>query len=536
VSHIDQQKADLACNFFELLLKHSGEYYGEPFLLTPWQEEAIANIFGHIDDDGENLIRLVYMELPKKAGKTEWAAGLVVLFLALTELPGCQVYGAAAGQRQALNVYRAATAMVEQEPLLRARLRVLRSTHRIIKRNEPDSFYAAIAADGDFSDGVNPRFVVADELHRWRTRKQIENWDVLRLGGIARKSKTVTVAITTAGVVKESPLAWRMHEKVCKIEAGVQSDPTFYGRIYSAGVEDDWESEATWIKANPSLRENGGFLDIAKIREEYESCKGDASGASAFRRYYLNLWDQKENRAVDMRLWNKCQSTFAGLGWPHVRDHHETVGHFINRPCWVGVDLSMTTDMSAVALVFPCDDGGVEVVPFYWMPEEGLRKAELRDGMPYCQWAEEGLIETCEGPAIDYRQVRARLKWAAEMFNVVEFCFDRFNSREMSVQMIDDGFTCVEIPQIYTGLSEATKKFLRLVAEGKLRHGGHPVLSWNASCLSLKSDGNDLVRPVKPDREHDSSRIDGVSATITAMARALGALETSGMGAVCVDL
>lgn len=504
------------------MLRHSGEYYGEFFALVPWQEEALVHLFGLIDDDGENLIRSVYMELPKKSGKTEWTAGLVVLFLAMSEFPGCQVYGAAAGQRQALNVYRAATAMVEQEPLLRARLRVLRSTHRIIRRNDPDSFYAAIAADGDLSDGVNPRFVVADELHRWRTRKQMENWDVLRLSGIARKTKTVCVAITTAGVVKESPLAWRMHEKVRKIEQGVVADPTFYGRIFSADPGDDWEAEATWIKANPSLKANGGFLDIGKIREEYEASKADPSAVLAFKRYYLNLWDQKEDRAIDMREWHACTSGFAALGWPHFRDHHDTLKHFVDRPCFVGIDLSMTTDMSAVGLVFPTEDS-VEIVPFYWLPSEGIRKAELRDGMPYRQWADEGFIEVCEGTAIDYGTIRARLGWAAEMFDVREFAFDRFNSREMSVQMVSEGMPCVEVPQIYSGLNEATKKFLRLIKEGKLHHGGHPVLAYNASCLSLKSDDNDLVRLKKPDREKDSSRIDGISATVTAMARMIAA-------------
>ena len=115
---------------------------------------------------------------------TEWAAGLALLVLILSVEPGCQVYGAAAATRQAMNVYRAACKMVEQSPLLRKRLRIMRGTNRIVKRNDPDSFYAAIAADGD---GVNPSCVIADEVHRWKTRKHLENWDVLTNGGVTRR-------------------------------------------------------------------------------------------------------------------------------------------------------------------------------------------------------------------------------------------------------------------------------------------------------------------------------------------------------------
>ena len=166
-----EQHAHAACNFFELVLKHSAdEWHGQPFLLCPWQEEALCQIFGQLDEAGNRIIEMVYIETPKKSGKTEFAAGIVLLVLLMSNTQGCQVYGAASATRQAMNVYRAACKMVEQSPLLKKRLRVLRGTNRIVKRSDPDSFYAAIAADGDVGDGVNPACVIADELHRWKTR------------------------------------------------------------------------------------------------------------------------------------------------------------------------------------------------------------------------------------------------------------------------------------------------------------------------------------------------------------------------------
>lgn len=527
------QDADAACNFFELVLRHTqDEWYGTPFLLTPWQEEATREIFGRLDDNGNRLIEVVYMELVKKTGKTEWAAGLLLLLLVLDPNPGCQVYGAASSQRQAMNVYRAACKMVAQSPILKKRLRVMRGTNRIVKKNDPDSFYAAIAADGDLTDGVNPSVVVADELHRWRNRKQLENWDVLRFGGVTRR-QTLTIAITTAGVQNESPLAWRLHEKTQKIRQGVAEDPHFLGRIYSAEPEDDWTAESTWIKANPSLKDRGGFLDISKIREAYASSLSDPDSQAAFKRYYLNLWDQKENRAIDMQKWHACHGGWRaqGLGKKCPEDGpdaprplpHDLMVNFVDRKCWIGADLSLSTDMSALALVFACEDGGYDVLPFYWMPQETIRKREQKDGMPYSRWATEGFLELCEGSVIDYGEVKKRIIWASHMFEVQDVVFDPWNSREISVDLIGKGFSCQELRQGFQSMSAPTKKLLELVASGKLHHGGHPVLAWNASCLCTKSDGNDNVRPVKPEREKAHVRIDGITSTINALSRATGA-------------
>jgi phage terminase large subunit-like protein len=522
-----QKHADIACNFFEKLLKHTQDQWaGKPFLLAPWQEEALTEIFGQLDDDGNRLITQAYLEVPKKAGKTEFCAGLVLLVLWLNKMLGCQVYGAAAAQRQALNVYRAARTMVELSPPLKSQFKVLASTSRIIKRSDPNSFYAAVAADGDLSDGVNPACTIADEVHRWRTRKQLENWDVLTKGGITRQ-ETLSVGVTTAGVENESPLAWQLHEKTERITQKIFTDPKFYGRIYGADKKDDWTKEETWVKANPSLKERGGFLDISKIREQYNSSLTDPSSQRSFRRYFLNLWDQKENRCIDLEKWDACKGDWAARGLlkkppeDKVRPlPHNLLKHFIGQVCFPGVDLSMTTDMSSVTFVFPCADGYFDLLPFFWMPEAGLRKRELRDGMPYRTWAEQGFLELSPGNAIDYRDGKARMLWGTQMFDVREMCFDPYNSREMSVQLIDEGFECVEISQGYNAMNAPCKKLLELVATGKLRHGGHPILRWNAMCLSTE-ERNDLLKFVKPARQKDSSRIDGITAAVDGLARAI---------------
>lgn len=527
-----KKHADAACNFFELVLKHSAdEWYGQPFILSPWQERALCQIFGNLDDDGNRVIELVYLEVPKKAGKTEFVAGIVLLTLVLATAPGCQVYGAAAATRQALNVYRAACKMVEQSPHLKRELRIMRGTNRIVKRSDPDSFYAAVAADGDFGDGVNPAFTVADEVHRWKTRKQLENWDVLSKGGITRK-QTLTIAITTAGVQDESPLAWRLHEKTRKIQDGIVSDPRFYGKIYGADKTDDPADPATWIKANPSLLENGGFLDKDKIRKEYESAVAEGD-LTSFKRYFLNVWDQKENRAIDIGKWDRTVSGWTAKGLEPKRPEdlvralpHDVMAHFIERRCWAGVDLSMTTDTSSVVFVFPTDDDEYEVLPFFWLPDSKVRKLELKLSVPLQQWARDGFLELAPGGVIDYRDIKARLEWGASMFDLQEICWDPWNSRQISVPMVEDGYRCIEVPQGYRTLNEPTKKIIELVERGALHHGGHPILRWHAGCVCTVSDGNDNIKFDKPDREKGMARVDGMSATADAMWRAIVAQQS----------
>lgn len=526
-----QQHADAACNFFELILKHTAdEWWGKPFMLCPWQEQALQQIFGQLDEDENRVIEMVYLEVPKKAGKTEFAAGLLLLVLVLTNTKGCQIYGAAAATRQAMNVYRAACKMVEQSPLLKKMLLIRRGTNRILKRDDPDSFYAAIAADGDFGDGVNPACVIADEVHRWKTRKQLENWDVLSNGGITRR-QTMTIAITTAGVQNESPLAWRLHEKTRKIQEGVVSDPKFFGRLYGAAPEDDPADEATWRKANPSLKDNGGFLDIAKIREKYVAhlAEGDLT---SFKRYYLNIWDQKENRAINMAKWDASAGDWKAAGLlPEIPagDAIRTIprnllARFIERECWVGVDLSQTTDLSAVSFVFPDGEGGYDVLPFFYIPANAIRKRQMRDGMPYQSWVDQGFLETSSiiPGVVDYGQIKARLEWGARLFDLQQMCFDPWNSHQISAELVADGHVCIDVGQGFAHLNEASKKLLELVEAGRIHHGGHPILRWNASCLT-KKELNDNLKFVKPEREKSSSRIDGISATVNALSQAIGA-------------
>jgi phage terminase large subunit-like protein len=193
----------------------------------------------------------------------------------------------------------------------------------------------------------------------------------------------------------------------------------------------------------------------------------------------------------------------------------------IERPCYAGLDLSMSIDLTALVLLFPDDDGTFDVLPFFWMPEDAVKEREMKDKVPYREWVKQGLIETCPGNVIDQGLVKRRLQWARECFELREVAYDKYNAQQLSIELDTEGFMVVPVPQNFPTLSEPTKKLKEFAMQAKFRHGGNPVLKWNVDCVTVKGDGNDNFKPVKPNRATDPKRIDGAMALVMALQRYL---------------
>jgi len=519
-----------ACLFFENYLTLTGDFSGKPFSLMTWTRQVLRDIFGTLEDDGLRQYRDIYLEVAKKNTKTTLCAGLVVMCLSTTRTTGTEVYSAATSKDQAAIVFRAAAQMVKASPELSKRLRVLPSSKRILKRDDPSSFYQALSADGDIHDGIQPSFVVRDELHRWRTRKALELNEILERGVIAREEPMV-IDITTAGEVDESPLCWRRHEYAREIQDGVITDRRFYGRIWAADQAramsdadtDYWKSREARVAANPSHEDNGGYLKDAVLEGLCLKAQNDPQARSEYLRYHLNVWGEKDDRAIDIHKWMDCGGGVDLREWPEY-DPEFLVRKWglMDRQCFAGVDASWTTDLTALALVFPPVDAEPwSFLMFFYMPEGRVKERERRDKVPYSEWVRKGFIETCPGNANDYAGIRQRVKWASEMFSLEEMPFDPSNFRPMAMQlMAEDQINAVDVTQRYSNLNDPTKFLLGAYLDKKIQHGNHPVLNWNARCLTLKHGVQGDVMPDKPDRLKSTKRIDGISAIVTGLARA----------------
>lgn len=502
--------------FFHRRLTHTkGSYARRPFLLGPWQERIVRDIFGTLKPNGMRRYETAYVEVPKKNGKSEIGAGIALAGLLLDDEPGAEVYSLASTREQATIVFRVAAQMVRNDPVLHSMCRIVDSTKTIYLRDDPNSYYKAISADAGTQDGINPHVVVFDELHRQRNR---DLWDVVRYGSPTR-AQPLLFAITTAGIIGQSPICEEQHSYARRLLEGTFVDQSFYPCIYGLDPKEDWTFEGApasrgkpatgWYKANPAL---GDFLPVDRIRAECRKALELPSEQNSFRRFRLNQWVGQEMRAIPMHLWKACGAAF------NPRD-------FVGKPCFGGLDLSTTRDLTAFVLVFP-RDGQFYVVPHIFVPGNDLQGRSRKANVQYDLWASQSLIHVTPGDQVDYSFVRQTVKDAARIYDVREIAYDRWNATQIVNQLKEeDGLTMVPFGQGFASMNAPTGELLSMITDGRLQHGGHPVLSWMADCMSLKQDPTGSIKPSKPDRLKSSNRIDGIVALIMGLGRALLGVE-----------
>jgi len=188
------------------------------------------------------------------------------------------------------------------------------------------------------------------------------------------------------------------------------------------------------------------------------------------------------------------------------------------RKCYAGLDLSTTTDITSLELAFEDDDGGFDVLSFFWCPLETAKEKEKRDRVPYTQWIRDGFMEATEGNVIDYDEIRRRVNEIAQDYLIEEIAYDPWNATQLATQLHEqDGIPMVPFRQGFVSMNEPSKALEALVVGGSIRHGDNPVLRWMASNTAVKSDpaGN-----IKPAKDKSTGRIDGIVALIMAIGRA----------------
>ena len=187
--------------------------------------------------------------------------------------------------------------------------------------------------------------------------------------------------------------------------------------------------------------------------------------------------------------------------------------------CYGGLDLSSTTDISALVLVFPPQNGrpDFQVRPYFWVPAEGVSERVNRDRVPYDVWISDGLITATEGAIIDYDVIRRDVNRLGDVYELREIGFDPWNATQIATQLMGDGFAMVKMRQGFQTLSEPMKLLEAMVLERKIAHGGHPVLRWMASNVAAREDSNGNIAPAK---DKSTGRIDGILALIMALGRA----------------
>lgn len=497
---MDNRKVQEVIEFIQML-NLTDEFYGQPFVLQPWQCNVLSSVYGTLNEKGLRQYRYAYLEIPKKNAKTTTIAALALYHL-LMDAPGGQIYCCAADREQASLTYNAAKQMIEQDEDIQDLLHITDSK-KLITNKSKNTFLKVLSAEAYTKHGINPSVVIFDELHAQPNR---ELWDVMTFGSGAARKEPIWWVITTAGDDPDrNSIGWEVHEYARKVQDGEIDDPYWFVKIFTVPESSDIFDENNWYKANPSL---GVTINIESVRQEAIGAKNDPAKEKLFRWLRLNQWVSiKRTGWLDLTLWDST------VGKWNISD-------LLGKKCYAGLDLSSTVDLTGLVLLFPPQDG-LEEWRFFceaWIPEDNMRERILRDHVPYDRWVSEKILHATPGNVIDYDFVRARIETLAAQYEIKYLCTDPWNSRMLTQQLQKANIECLEVNQNMANMSPAMKETERMLKSGYMTHEVNPLARWCFGNVSVVIDGNENIKPMK---NKSRDRIDVIVALINAMAVAI---------------
>lgn len=563
------------CRFLEELPQTGN---GQPFELYPWEQDAIHQFYDTLEVDEEETEEetaeryrqywYLYLEIAKKNGKSELAAGLGLYHLFADGELNAEVYICAADKENASIVFRAAIFKVRNSPRLaameaRGELKITESRRLIeFRQKRKDGrgmtrwvtlgIMQVLSSEAYSKHGYKPSCVIFDELHAQPNR---DLWDVMTFGAGSARKQPVWIVLTTAGDDPDrSSIGWEIHEKAAAVrdarrlktilaqdgdprqilslkhvdEEDLQTEidnllemdlpnwlPVLYGITAFFGDDPDdlaevdiWD-EKLWYLCNPSL---GRHLSIRTLRAEAREAKKSEAGEKLFRWLRLNQWiSVKAVGWLPLSLYDKTQ-----WGPSAMAERAAWLEKLKGLTCYGGVDLSSTKDLTAFVLLFP-PQPGLEVavwLPYIWRSGYGVEEAEKQDHALYRDWERAGFMRICEGDTIDYADVERTIAEARELYDLKMVGFDPYLSRTIT-QRLEPIVPCIEIPQDMKNMSPAMKEMEKGMLDRTMLHVHNTCFRWTFGNVRVHVDGNENMKPMK---NKSRGRIDPAVACIIAVA------------------
>ena len=502
----DQAKADRVCAFFSMLKHTDGKFYGQPFKLLPWEEKILRDVYGTVKEDGTRQYRYIWVEVPKKNGKSQLGAGVALYHLfADGEING-EIYGCAADREQASIIYDAASKTLEIIPTLLKRSKILPSYKKITDRVS-GSRYKVLSSEAYSKHGYKPSAVLFDEIHAQPNR---DLWDVMTHGSGASRSQPIWWNFTTAGKDPDRvSIGWELHDYAVRVASGEISDPSWYVAIYSYEGEDIYNEEH-WYEANPSL---GVAKDIESMRDAANRAKNSPEVELNFRWLDLNQWvTTKLTSWIELDVYDQTEED--------IPDEK-----LLGLKCFIGQDASTTTDLSAIVRLFP-PQPGLDHWHFKsdaFIPRNTLLERVRTDHVPYNKWEMSGHVHVTEGDTIDHWAILDKILEYKGMYDVVELVSDPAFAVMLTQAEMKEGINVVTQQGTFAVLTDPMNTVETLMRSGQLTHEHNPLLRWTFGNASIATNGSGLKKLVKETKGKSvirTKRIDPVMALVLAMCRA----------------
>ncbi len=500
---LDVKAAEKAAAFIETLplTKVKGKFprgQRPKIVLEPWQIFAVVNIFGwKHHDTGARRYREALLFLPRKNGKSEFSAAILLVMILIDGEDAAEGYCGGRNEKQADFIFKAAKRMIKYQPALAKHFNIEVFEDAIAV---PATESRIVKLVGDPEDGGDPHIYCCDEYHEHARDSQ---FDTMKTGMISRHQPLILVT-TTAGDNIEGP-CHRYVQEAIKALLGALDRPDLFALIFTVDDDVDPASVKAVEMANPGY---GTLIPARQLQAEQRAALSSPSKWTKFKTRHLNLWQGTEESYHSVEAWiKKCGQPQDDLR-AAVEYAAALYASMRGRRCYIGGDLSGKLDLTALVLVFPEANGGFTVIPRFYLPEETLRQRYDPDA-DVVKWADAGWIVKTEGSMIDMDHVTDDIAQFCRDFDVHEIAYDPAHSVAF-VQMLQrktGGDRLVEWPNVAKFTSDPMKGSEGLMREGKVRHDGNPVMTWMISnVVRRKSTRGDLDYPHKTSNEN---KIDG---------------------------
>jgi phage terminase large subunit-like protein len=483
--------------FLEFLPITKGQLIGSNLKLLPDQRRFIQALYG------SNAVKLGVFSQPRGNGKTGLTAGLMLCHLLgpEAEFRG-ECYSAAIDRKQASLIADEMEAIILEVPEFASILNMKRFPYRtfeVMAGPGIGSRYEALSADGRRGMGLAPSFWCFDELAQTKDRKLFDSLQT----AMGKRKRALGVVISTQAADNEHPLSEL-------IDYGLRgTDPTILVHLRAAPVDANPFDRKTIRSVNPAF---GKFLSAEDVFAEAVRAREIPAFESAFRNTRLNQRIAADHDEVFLtpQVWERCAGP--------VDEALFTDG----RPVYAGMDLSTRVDLTAFVLACQDGDGNMHLLPMAWTPGDTVQERTHKDRAPYDAWVRMGLLTAAPGPVIDYDWVATEIATRIKSMNINKVYFDDWKIDDMRAAFNRIGFPMPMQPfrQGIKTFGSAVSLFEGLATDGKLRHGGHKVLSW---CVANTMMERDAMNNRKPNKKRSTGRIDLAVAAIMAVKAAEGA-------------
>lgn len=483
-----ESKVDRALQFISTLKHFKGKSSGKHFILEPWQQFIVASIIGFYHKD-TNIRKYSssYIEISRKQGKTALAAALCIYFLIADGEDGAEVDLAANSREQANIAFDFCYTFAKQ---LDPKGKLITSKLKGITFKPNQSKLNVFAADASKLDGFNASFGLVDEYH---SSKDGKVRDVIK-SSMGMRQNPHLCTITTAGFDKTLP-CYHLRQTCIEILNGLKDDDSMFIAIYSLDDKDDWTDENVWAKCSPNLD-----ITVTKkyIKEQIQSALNNPSEEVGVKTKTLNMWCNSANVWINDNYITKATKAFE-------------LSDFKREICYVGVDLSATSDLTAVSYLIPKDDIYYFKVKYY-LPESCLYDNPNKE--LYKQWQRSGELTITSGNVTDYDCITKDLIQARSQVRLYKIAYDKWNATQWAIDATEKSLPLEEYSQAIGNFNQPTKEIERLILSGKVVIDNNEITRWCFRNVTIKEDANANAKPIKGDK---MKKIDGVIAMIQSL-------------------